>query len=866
MTDLQRGLTQAEADDKISRGESNGSFSVKTKSVGRIFSDNIFTLFNLINIIIAAAVFLVGAYRNMLFMGVVLSNTAIGIIQEIRSKRIIDRLSLISAPKAHLLRDGTEQVLPVSDIVPGDIMLLSAGRQLCADAVLAEGELETDESLLTGESDTVTKHPGDTLYSGSFVVTGRGKAEVTAVGAEAYANKIASSAKKTKKRQSEMMSAINKIISTITVCILPFALVLFTKALFVAQRGVLYSVTSTSAAVIGMIPEGLVLLTSIALAVSSIRLGRRQTLCQDLYCVESLARVDVLCLDKTGTITTGNMQVSEVRRLDAGFNAEAALAAFASAMGGENQTAAAISRKFPAIEPVNCLKTEPFSSARKWSGAQLEGFGTLVVGAPSFVLPPEEYAQLSEICGEYAQRGQRVLLLAQTGAELPGKALPAGLTPKALVILSDEIRESAPSTLAYFREQGVALKVISGDDPVTVSNVAAKAGLPGADNFADASLLTDEELPEAAGKYTVFGRVTPARKLALVRALQAQGHKVAMTGDGVNDVLALREADCSVAMQSGSDAARCVSQLVLLDSDFSSMPLAVQEGRRCINNIQRSAALFLVKTIFSFLLALLFLFVPSAYPFQPIQLTLISALFIGAPSFLLALEPNHERVSGKFIANVLKKALPGGLTVVLGISALLILQNVFNIPQERLSVMAVYLTGAVCCGVLCGVCRPFRKWHIAMIIIVAAAFCFACWIISPLFYIVALSWQEWLCIAVLIPSALLVLLGLSRVLRRILGRWSVGITPRRKLKRLCAGIVIALSAVYGMWLGTALTDYLSESFRGQAVFAAEQPDGSGKGLLYSINDGVMHIFGRDINIEQLNKVTSKNRDTSRFRT
>lgn len=856
MTDTQRGLTQAEADEKISRGESNGNFAVKTKSVGRIFSDNIFTLFNLINIIIAAIVFLVGAYRNMLFMGVVLCNTAIGIIQEIRSKRTIDRLSLISAPKAHLLRDGTEQVLPVSEIVPGDIMLLSTGRQLCADAVLAEGELEADESLLTGESDTVTKRPGDTLYSGSFVIAGKGKAEVTAVGAEAYANKIASSAKKPKKRRSEMMGAINKIISTISVCILPFALVLFTKALFVTQQGLQYSVTSTSAAVIGMIPEGLVLLTSVALAVSSIRLGKRQTLCQDLYCVESLARVDVLCLDKTGTITTGNMQVTEVRRLDPGFSAEAALSAFASAMGEENQTAAAIFRKFPGRETVKCIKTEPFSSARKWSGAQLEKYGTLILGAPSFILSPAKYAELSGICGEYAAKGQRVLLLAQSESGLPGKALPAGLTPKALVILSDEIRESAPSTLAYFREQGVTLKVISGDDPVTVSNVASKAGLPGAESCVDASLLSNDEINEAAGKYTVFGRVTPARKLALVRALQSQGHKVAMTGDGVNDVLALREADCSVAMQSGSDAARCVSQLVLLDSDFSSMPLAVQEGRRCINNIQRSATLFLVKTIFSFLLALLFLFAPAAYPFQPIQLTLISALFIGAPSFLLALEPNHERVSGSFIANVLKKALPGGLTVVLGISALLILQHLFAIPQERLSVMAVYLTGAVCYGVLWGVCKPFRKWHIAMLIVVGAAFCFACWIISPLFYIVSLTWQEWLCMAGLIPGAILVLTALSKLLRKILGRWSGGFQPKHRMKRLVAGIVLALSAIYGVWLATAVTDYLALCFGNQTVFALEQPDGSRKGILYSVDDGVLHIFGRDISTEQL-KVNSK---------
>lgn len=844
MTDINKGLTQAEADEKIRRGESNGSFSVKTKSVGRIFADNIFTLFNLINVILAVCVALVGAYRNMMFMGVIFCNIAIGIVQEIRSKRTIDRLSLISAPKAHLLRDGGERVVPVADIVPGDIMLLSTGRQLCADGILAEGELDADESLLTGESDTVTKHPGDILYSGSFVVTGKGRAEVTAVGADACANKIASGAKKQKKRHSEMMNAINKIISTISLCILPFALVLFTKALFVAGQDIRYSVTSTTAAVIGMIPEGLVLLTSIALAVSSIRLGRKQTLCQDLYCVESLARVDVLCLDKTGTITTGSMKLSEVRRLDSAFNAESALSALAAAMGEENQTMSAISKAFLQKPDVKCVRTEPFSSARKWSGAQIDGFGTLILGAPSFVLPPEKYAKLSGVCSEYSEKGQRVLLLAQSGESLPEKALPAVLEPKALVVLSDEIRESAPSTLAYFREQGVALKVISGDDPVTVSNVAAKAGLPGAENFVDASLLSDEELSGAAETVTVFGRVTPQRKLELVRALRAAGHKVAMTGDGVNDVLALREADCSVAMQSGSDAARCVSQLVLLDSDFSSMPLAVEEGRRCINNIQRSAALFLVKTIFSFLLAILFLFVPAAYPFQPIQLTLVSALFIGAPSFLLALEPNHSLVRGSFITNVLKRALPGGLAVVLGISALLILQNIFAIPHERLSVMAVYYTAAVCYSVLYGVCRPFRKWHIGMLIVLPAAFCLASWVLSDLFYMVQLSWQEWLCMAVMIPAAAGVLMGLSAVLRKLLGRWSGGTPAMPRLKRAVFAVVLTLSAIYAAWLGLAFTDYLSLAAGNAPVFAQQSDSGSYTGLMYSVSGGEMRIFGR----------------------
>lgn len=843
MTDHNKGLSQKDVDEKIRRGECNGSFSIKSKSVGSIFADNIFTLFNLINVIIAVLVALVGAYRNLLFMGVILCNIAIGIFQEIRSKRILDRLAVISAPKAHLIRDGAEKTFPVSDIVTGDIMLLSAGGQICADGVVSYGEIDVDESLLTGESETVTKKPGDELYSGSFVVSGSARAEVTRVGAQAYANSISASAKKPKKRRSEMMTAINTIISTVSICILPFALILFTKALFAAREDLRYCVTSTAAAVIGMIPEGLVLLTSIALAVSSIRLAKRRTLCQDLYCVESLARVDVLCLDKTGTITTGKMKVSDVKPLDEAFPAESALSALAGAMGHDNRTMEAIAERFP-NGTAECTKKEPFSSARKWSGAQIEGFGTLILGAPSFVLPPEEYAKLSGECGEYSAKGQRVLLLAQSDRPLPEKSLPDVLSPKALVILSDEIRESAPETLRYFSEQGVTLKVISGDDPITVSNVAMKAGLPCADKYVDAAQLSDDEIPRAAQEYTVFGRVTPARKLELVRVLKAAGHKVAMTGDGVNDVLALREADCSVAMQSGSDAARCVSQLVLMDSDFASMPLAVQEGRRCINNIQRSAALFLVKTVFSFLLAFIFMFAASAYPFQPIQLTLISSLFIGVPSFLLALEPNHDRVRGSFFANVMKRALPGGITVVLGVVSLLVLQNVYAIPQERLSVMAVFNTAAVCFGVLIGVCRPFKKWHTVMIIAVAAAFCGASWLFGGLFYIVPLNSREWICIAMMIPVSLAILYGLRMLLGRLLSRWSGRFPAAAKLKKAAAVAVLSLSAVYALWFGTVFTDHMCVTNGAEPVFARRQSDGTWQGLFYRINGGTVLIFGQ----------------------
>ncbi len=754
-TDIYKGLTAAEAAERVKNGQSNGSLEIKTKSVSKIFRDNIFTLFNLINVILAVLVALVGSWRNMLFMGVIISNTAIGIFQEIRSKRVIDRLSIISAPKAHLVRDGSEQILPVSEIVIDDIMLLASGRQVCADGVVLDGECEADESLVTGESDPVPKKPGDEILSGSFIVLGNCTARATRVGAESTSGKITSGAKYVKKRSSEMMNSINKIIRVVSACIVPFGLILFYKAFFVTKLPVETGVTSTVAALIGMIPEGLVLLTGIALAVSAIRLGRRQTLCQDLYCVESLARVDVLCLDKTGTITEGCMELNEVKPLDEGFDIESALNAFSSAFPEPNATLKAVCGRFSGGTDLTLLKTVAFSSARKWSAAQFDGMGTLVLGAPSFVLG-NDYAQISDICEKFSAKGYRVLVLAHSPLPLSDNSLPSGITAKALIILSDKIRDTAFDTLNYFKRQGVDLKVISGDDPVTVSNVAGRAGLDNADKYVDMSNVADEDIPEAAAKYTVFGRVTPDRKLQLVKALKSAGHKVAMTGDGVNDVLALKEADCSVAMQSGSDAARSVSQLVLMNSDFASMPLVVEEGRRCINNIQRSAALFLVKTIFSFLLAAAFLFLPYGYPFKPIQMTLISALAIGAPSFLLALEPNKSLVRGGFLVNVMKKAAPGGISVAVGIGLLTAAEGIFGYPPEQVSTMATLLTGFACFLVLGNVCRPFKKWRAAMLAVLIAAFAGAVYILGGVFYIVPLTGHQWAALGVLAAVVLLV--------------------------------------------------------------------------------------------------------------
>lgn len=761
--DINKGLTTEQAAERTAKGLSNGDMDVKTKSIKRIFIDNIFTFFNLINVALAVLVLITGSIRNVLFMGIIFCNIVIGIFQEIRSKRVIDKLSIISAPKAHLIRDGSEKTMPVSEVVVDDIMLLSSGKQVCADAVVVDGECEANESLITGESDAVPKKVGDKLISGSFIVSGSIKAQATHVGAQSTSGKITSGAKYIKKRSSEMMNAIDRIIRVIAVCIIPFGIVFFLKAFLFLKQPFEEGVVTTVAALIAMIPEGLVLLTSVALAISSIRLARKQTLCQDLYCVEALARVDVLCLDKTGTITEGTQEITEIVPLDKEFDINGALGAFASAFKGANPTLKAIGEKFTE-KPDNALKsTIAFSSARKWSAAEFEGLGSIAVGAPSFVLG-EKYSQIADKCEKFTENGFRTLVVGQSDKPLGKNTLPENITAKALIVMSDKIRASAPKVFEYFKEQGVTLKVISGDDPKTVSSIAIRAGLDNAENYVDMTTVSENDLPKLVEECSVFGRVTPDQKLAIIKALKANGHKAAMTGDGVNDVPALKESDCSITVQSGSDAARAVSQIVLMNNDFASMPLVVKEGRRCINNIQRSAALFLVKTIFAFLLAVAFLFLPYAYPFKPIQMTLVSALTIGAPSFLLALEPNHNLVKGSFLANVMRKAAPGGIAAALGIGLIMVSQAVFDFPSENISTMATLLMGAACFGALWSVCMPFNKVRIVMFVLLASVFCLIPIISSglrKLFYLTPISFKEYVVLGVLIAVVWTVRYALS---------------------------------------------------------------------------------------------------------
>ncbi len=763
MNGKQRGLTAAEAAERIREGKANGDPNVKTKSVKQIFAENIFTFFNFLNLVLAVMVFLVGSPKNALFALVILFNTAIGIIQEIRAKRTIDRLSLISAPKAHVVRDGAETEIPTAELVPDDLVIFRTGAQAAADCTVVSGECEVNESLITGESDPVFKTAGEKILSGSFIVSGEAEAVVTAVGADSFSSRITKGVKYVKKPQSKMMDAINRILKGISVCILPIMGLLLYNGICVSGQAFGRAVTSTVAAVIGMIPEGLVLLSSVVLAVSSIRLARGRTLVQDLYCIETLARVDTLCLDKTGTITEGSMAVEETFS----FTQEPIheiMTALACALPDRNPTFLAVKEKWSGESEKKAEQVQPFSSAKKWSGAFFPEQGSFVMGAGEFILG-SEFEKIREKTEEFSAGGRRVLLLAHSDQPFRGRELPESLEPLALIAISDRIRTEAPDTLRYFQEQGVAIKIISGDNPVTVSAVAQKAGVPNADRCADASRI--EDIASAALEYTVFGRVTPDQKLAIVKALQAAGKTVGMTGDGVNDVLALKEADCSVAMQSGSEAARNVSNLVLLDSNFASLPRVVAEGRRSINNIERSASLFLSKTIYSVLLGLLFIIIRLPFLFEPIQMTLINALCIGVPSFLLALQPNKSLIQGSFIGNVMERAVPNGLSAVLALAAVLVCTGVFGFSTEQMSTVATVVLAGVSFMITLRCCKPWRKWKIAMMLALVGAFTGGSVLFDQFFGMVPFTEKMALCAIFIITAAAALMFGLSKASHRI---------------------------------------------------------------------------------------------------
>lgn len=755
------GLSNQQVEERIQNGLDNQTVKGPAKTVKQIILTNIFTFFNLIFVVLALFIITTGSFRDLLFMVIVIANTAIGIVQELRAKRTLDKLSLISSPHTVVIREGQTVKIETALLVRDDVVQFSAGNQICADATVLTEEIQVNEALVTGESKSITKKAGDSLLSGSFVVAGTCRARLDRVGAEAYISALTVEAKKSgKRKKSEMMSSLNKLIITIGIIIVPLGLLLYYQQM---ALGLSYdrSVISTTAALIGMIPEGLYLLTSVALAVSVVRLAKKKTLVQELNCIETLARVNVMCVDKTGTITEDAMSVSQViplqpKQADQQTITEI-LSAFYKATRDVNQTAAAMKAHFTGRPGWKADKVIPFSSATKWSAASFAEQGVYVVGAPEFILQEDYEAHRNEV-EQLSSQGSRVLLLAKYEGELNqelsgGGSFTAPLLPLALVAIDNKIRKNAPEVFRFFKDQGVEIKVISGDNPLTVSEVAQKAGIDNAIHYVDASSLTsDQAISDAAERFTVFGRVSPEQKRKLIRTLKSKGNTVAMTGDGVNDVLALKDADCSVAMASGSEAACQVSQLVLLNSDFSSMPQVVLEGRRVINNIQRATSLFLVKNIFSLLLSLLTVFFALPYPLTPTQLTLISMVTIGAPSLFLALEPNKSLVKGRFLSNVVKKALPGALTDLLLILGILGCSRLFHLSTNELSTISTLTLACVGLLVLLRVCCPLTLKRKILLICMIALLIFSIIYMNGFFNLTSLSMPA---VAVLIGFLLL---------------------------------------------------------------------------------------------------------------
>lgn len=711
------GLTAAEVEARRAAGQTNWPPQSQTRTTGEIVRDNICTYFNLVFLVLAVMLALVHSWLNMGFLGIVFWNTLIGIVQQLRAKKTIDKLTLVSARKVRCLRDGKWCAVLSDDLVKDDVVEFGAGDQIVADAVVVDGSAQANESLITGEARAVPKERGAELRSGSFLMAGRCTARLTHVGAESYASKLTAEAQANghKVARGEMMRSLDKLIKFIGLALIPIGAVLLWKQHWVLGLTMKETVDSTVAALIGMIPEGLYLLTSVALAVSMMRLARRKVLTRDMNCIETLARVDVLCVDKTGTITESTMQADDPLPLAENAPVSKILAAFYAGEQPDNDTGRALTARFgQGSTPWLAVRSIPFNTAYKYSAKDFGAHGCYVVGAPD-VLAGSRAAEFADVLSPLLAQGRRVLLLAQYNTALPNP--PAALDAAqleflALLPVQNRIRENAPKTFRYFAKQGVAVKVISGDAPQAVSHVAANAGIAGAERWVDAATLRSEKaLAEAAETCTVFGRVTPEQKRQLVHALQRRGHTVAMTGDGVNDVLALKDADCGIAMASGAQAASQVAQLVLLDSDFAALPGVVAEGRRVINNIQRSASLFLVKNIFSFLLSIVALALPLAYPFQPLQLSLVTFATIGAPAFFLALEPNHELVRGRFLRNVLRAALPGGMTDFLLVFCVQGFGHAFDIPSEMVGTICTFVILCVGLQVLWGVCIPFTPLH-----------------------------------------------------------------------------------------------------------------------------------------------------------
>ena len=686
------GLNEKQVEERIKKGLNNYDTTIETKSIKQIFKTNICTLFNFLNLFLGLLILIIGSYKNLLFLGTIFCNTFIGIIQELRSKKIIDKLALISSKTVTVIRNSKKTKININEIVLDDIIVLSTGNQIVTDSVILEGTVEVNEALITGEIDPIKKEKGDELLSGSFIISGECKAQVIHVREDNYTYKITKDAKYIKPIGSEIMKSLKQIIKLISYIIIPFGIIFFLKQININSNGLENSIINTVAALISIIPDGLMLLTSTVMAISVIKLSNYKVLVQELYCIENLARVDTICFDKTGTLTKGTMKVTNYIKFKE-IDFESIIKEICYHLDNHNSTMTALINRYGKETKLKVKEIIPFSSEKKWSGITLENNKTYIIGALEVILkeiPNNIKKQVDKYTKEY-----RIILLAESNYEFKNGNLPKNITPLGIFLIEDELRKDSKKTIEFLEKNDVDVKIISGDNPKTVSQIAKRLNLSFADKYIDTSKLTEEELKKSVLNYSIFGRVTPQGKKILIKALQDNKRTVAMTGDGVNDVLALKQADCAIALAQGSEAARNVSQLVLLNSDFNAIPEIVKEGRRVINNIERSASLFITKTLYSLLLLILFLFVSLPYPFIPIQLTLTSVFTIGIPSFILALEPNSERIKGNFLTNVVAIAFPTAITIVFSIILLLLTTTIINIKPIDVATLGILLIGTI---------------------------------------------------------------------------------------------------------------------------------------------------------------------------
>lgn len=786
---INRGLTPNQVETRFTQFLFNDTNKKYSKSYASIFMGNIFTFFNLLCLIAFIMLLLAGTkgITNYLVIFITTANIIIGVYQEIRSKRAIDKLSILASSSVKAVRDGEICEIPTSEIVLDDIIILELGNQVPADCILAEGSVEVNESLLTGESVAIKKHAGDTLFAGSFIASGSGKCRVDKVGKETYLEKLTAKAKKYRRPNSELMNSIKHIIKAVSILIIPIAIGIFfvsknnipatnTVTDYIFSADVNYALQRMCTVVIGMIPSGMLLLTSTALAVGVFRLAKNNTLVQDLYSLEMLARVNVLCLDKTGTITDGRMKVSDTVILNTvgEYSLNDIMGSILASLDDNNQTSIALYNHFGHSDVLSPTAKIPFSSKRKLSAVCFEDVGTFVMGAPEFVLKPLP-AKVDKIVKQYAQMGLRVIVLAHSSTPIVGDKLPSILKPIAIISIADNIREDAIDTIKWFKDNEVQVKVISGDNPITVSEVAKRAGIEHAEKFISLEGLNDKEVENVANKYTVFGRVTPEQKAILVRAIKNEGNTVAMTGDGVNDILALKEADCAISVASGSEAARNVSHLVLMDNNFNSMPKVVGEGRRVINNIKNSSSLYLMKTLFTALLATICILMSSPYLFMPSNMLLLEVCIIGIPSVFLSLQPNNARVEGKFITHVMSRSISGAIVMILCVMSMyltyVIDSQTFEHYYTPMCMMALTFSGLV---MLFRVCQPFNAYRLVLFL-ANVAICAVALSVPQLADMLYSGWSEleWdysklLIIAVVIEAAFPISKSLIRIMEIIM--------------------------------------------------------------------------------------------------